>query len=987
MPSSTQIVPEHDYAYTKVVVHDNSARPSDNVTNALTTYCNMMFVFSSPKGLDNELQTVSNGLAEFKEKYGIGSFDQYGQPFLNAYAAASTNAATLHCLRVTADDATYAVGALVAHYKVTPGSDPTPPQPVPSDKVNVNGHANVIASDEADDEGNYTITIAGTDVEPGISEENAAVFGEVTGNYIDIDLDMNKLFPSLESEKTYQLTQVNPALQIYDKKDQYVKNEDGNWTKRRTYKGSDLKEGFSILVGAESKITISVVEWGKEAVHTLELESKIENSTDIGVKIADEEAAAKVTGTITDATMACTGEVVSKVIHPELWGSPTGKNVEIQLTFGGDVLQDSKQYTIIQQNANLEQYKSDPTVKNDTGSWKKTKTYNYADVSDGYAVLLGEGKGDIVVKVFAKDGFESEEESPVLAKITITNGYTFVEKHTEEDPDEGPIGETHTTTINSTLSFAGTTLKSSLLRATAAARSVMRKITPVVLEEAVVDPSMDVYYTFESIDGVKDNSNLGNLITVDSMPDEQGYTAVKVFEMACRGRGKWGNNIRFVMDNYARGDRLCQYKNYIMSIYEIDNATMVKKEEFTIAFSPDAVDADGKALFADFQIADPLNTSSYIKIATNTTAVKDMFAAYVSVVPDTSLTEKTFDPITGFMFGTSLTEVPYLHIDTATTGHVSVTGASGIALLNGSDGAFDVDAPGREEALNAAYLKAYSGEIDRNVKSKKMFPTDIILDANFPNETKIAISELVTERQDCVGIFDLATNFNTYAGLMENLADIEPYVASRSEAIEGYWGKIQDPVSFKIVNVTATYALAMMYPTHFQQNGGKHVPLAGSSYAVMRGFISGSMYPVYDTDLDSTILDSLTESKVNFLKVNSNKQVVRGAQNTRQDADTNLSELSNVFVLNDIRRDAVQLCEQYEYNFAEASDLQRFNKAAGILVDKYQDAQVSSITAEFSMNDWETERGILHLYIEFVHKNIIKRSIVEIDVNRGTVVA
>jgi hypothetical protein len=39
------------------------------------------------------------------------------------------------------------------------------------------------------------------------------------------------------------------------------------------------------------------------------------------------------------------------------------------------------------------------------------------------------------------------------------------------------------------------------------------------------------------------------------------------------------------------------------------------------------------------------------------------------------------------------------------------------------------------------------------------------------------------------------------------------------------------------------------------------------------------------------------------------------------------------------------------------------------------------------MNDWESERGILHLYVEFVHKNIIKRAIVEIDVNRGTVVA
>ena len=52
MPSRTQIVPEHDYAHVMVVEHDNSARPSDAVNGTPTTYCNMMFVISSPKGLD-----------------------------------------------------------------------------------------------------------------------------------------------------------------------------------------------------------------------------------------------------------------------------------------------------------------------------------------------------------------------------------------------------------------------------------------------------------------------------------------------------------------------------------------------------------------------------------------------------------------------------------------------------------------------------------------------------------------------------------------------------------------------------------------------------------------------------------------------------------------------------------------------------------------------------------------------------------------------
>lgn len=980
MPSTTQIVPEHEYAYTKVVVNDNSARPSDTVETTNTTYANMLFVFSSPKGLDNELRTLSNGLTEFVEAYGLGSFDQYGQPFLNAYAAASTGAATLHCLRVTADDASYAVGALVAHYKVTPGSSPEPPQPTPSDKVNVNGHANVVASDSVDETGKVTITLAGTDVVPGISADNAETFGDVTGEFIDVTLDMAKLV-TLDDAKTYQVRQVNPALSVYDGKDEFISNVDGNWTKTKTYTGADLKTGYSILVGTETTIAISLVEWGVEEQPE---EIYIVNNTDLAVTPADAKTHLNISAVGNAYTIAGTGEVVSTIANPDLFGSPEGKNLELDIILPG--IDGEKQYTAVQTNANLEKYKSDPHISNTTGQWVKTNTFSGADALDGgYAVLLGEGKGDVNVKIYDAEGFVSAEASTPILTMDIINGFTFVDEHTAEVPTEGPIGTPTEVAVTSTMSFTTTTARSTMLRASAATAKVMRNITAPASETVAVDPVMDIYYTFEApADLVTDLTNLGNLVTINPDVDENGYMATKIFEMACKGRGSWGNNIRFVLDSYARGDRLSSYKNYTMSIYEIEKATMTKKEEFTIAFNTDAVDVDGNTLFADFKISDPFDVSKYITLVTNPMAMKELFAAYVSVVPDTSLNEDTFDPLCGMMYGTSLTKIDYLNIDTLSAGTVSLSGASGISLLTGSDGAFAADNPDRQTALNNAYLKAYSGEIDRNIRSRKMYPTDIILDANFPVETKIAISELVTERKDCVGIFDLGTDANTYAGLMENLADVEPYVATRSEAIEAYYGKIQDPVSFKIVPVTATYALAMMYPNHFRQNGGKHVALAGSAYAVMTGFISGTAWPVYDDDLDADILDSMVESRVNFLKVNSVRQVVRGSQTTRQDVDTNLSELSNVFVLNDIRRDAVQLCEQYEYNFAEASDMQRFNKAASILADKYVDAQVASITAEFSMNQWESERGILHLYIEFVHKNIIKRSIVEIDVNRGT---
>lgn len=980
MPTTSQIVPEHDYAHVMCVVHDNSQRPSDALTDGLTTYCNMLFVFSSPKGIDRQMLTVS-GEASFTEQFGLGSYDAYGQPYLNALAAARTNAATLHCLRVTADDASFAAGALVAHYKVTPGTSGGDPTVTPTDKLSVNGHANVIASDGTSDDGSILINVAGTDVTPGISAENALIFPDMSGDYIDVTLDLSKVM-TIDPAKTYQIKQTNPALSLYPG-DQWISNATGEWVKTKTYLGSDFSDGYAILIGANTTATIEVVEWGTDEATTVTVASSITNNTDLGVTFVDDKITANVTNSGTNYAIAMSGDAVAGVIHPELWGSVSGSYFELDLVFPG--MEDGETYKVIQKNPYLENYAADPSVKQESDGWTKNKDYAKEDLSDGYAILLGSAPSTVTVKLYKAGEFVSEAESTALCAVTITNNLNYVPEHTEETPEPGPIGEVTTVKVVSALSFAtAAQTRSGTLRAAAAYRSVMRSITRNGDEGT--PGSMEIYYTFEAAtEPITDATNIGNLITVDSTPDENGYTAVKMFEVVCRGRGKWGNNIRFTLDSYARGDRLSNYKNYLMSIYEIEKATLTKKEEFQIAFNPSAVDIDGNPLFADYIVCDPYDNSQYVNMITNPNAISELFAAYATVFPDTTLTADTFDPLTGLMFGTTLTQIEGLTIDTTSNNVVSLTGASGIALMGGSDGSFDESNPNRDTALADAYLRAYTGEIDRNIMSRKMYPTDLILDANFPSEVKHAIHDLVDTREDCVAIYDLGTTMNTFAALMSDLADLEPFAITRSEAIDGYYGRIQDPVTFKIVPVTSTYVLASMYPLHFQQNGAKHVPLAGSAYAVISGFLSGTAWPVYDDDLDSQILDTLTESKVNFLKVNSKKQVVRGAQTTRQDADTNLSELSNVFVLNDIKRDAIQLCEQYEYNFAEASDLQRFNKAAAILAEKYQDAQVSSISAEFSMNDWESERGILHLYIDFVHKNIIKRSIVEITVNRGTV--
>lgn len=1002
MPSRTQIVPEHEYPHVMVVEHDNSQRPNDRATNVLQTYADMLFVFASPKGIDREIQSIQTGYPGFIEHYGIGTFDDFGQPYLNALNAASTNAATLHCLRVTAEDATYAGGALVAHYKVKPKKEPeVPPEPpVESEYVDTMGHANVVASDEIDEAtGAVTIKVAGTDLTPGISAENAELFGAVTGNFIDITLDIATL-ASLDPEKQYKVTQTNPALMPYAGTDPYVTNENGAFVKTKTYKGADLMDGYAILLGS-GNATIRVVEFDiveKEPV----VEIYVENDTDFSVALSDPKAHITVThdndkpaGTQSAAIINLSGEIVPGMINPELWGDiDMSDKTEVDIVFPG--IDPDAKYTIVQTNPVLANYSTDPFVSSDNAGsetiWRKVKTYTGNQFDTGYAIL--KKKDELAVVSLFPEGADTGNDAPIAYAVVINDEtLTWVKEHApapEPQPEE--IGKPTTITVESALAFGSTDTAAANLKATAFVNRMTRKAAAKIAEETPpveedLNGKMDIYYTFEPLEGpVTDKTDLGSFCEVSTAVDEDGYTAVKMFEIVSRWRGLSGNNIRFVFTNYARGDKQSAYKNYALSVYEIDKATLVKKAEHIVSLRPEAVTADGNTLYMDYLIGDPWQNSEYIETWTNPYAMDELFAAYLQANPETPLTKETFDPLTGHVFGNSLTEIPFLSIDAVGSGKVAVSGASGIALTGGDDGAFTIGRTGRSEALIAAYLKAYSGEMDRNIFSRKLFPTDIILDANFPIEVKAAMTELVHTRKDTMAFYDLGTEFNTFEGMMEELADLEPYATSRDESVEAYYGKIQDPVTFKIVKVSSTYPLASMYPLHFQANGAKHVPLAGSSYGRITGFIRKSAFPVYDDDIDQITLDKLVDARVNYLKVNSLKQVVRATQTTRQDADTNLSECSNVFILHDIRRDAIMLCEQYEYNFAEASDLQRFNKAATILADKYAAAQVKTITAVFDMNDWETERGILHLYIEFIHKDIIKRAIVEIDINRGKVV-
>ena len=501
-----------------------------------------------------------------------------------------------------------------------------------------------------------------------------------------------------------------------------------------------------------------------------------------------------------------------------------------------------------------------------------------------------------------------------------------------------------------------------------------------------------MYYAKSSDEELSSLDDLDVCCKVDSTPDEEGFTAVKLLTVGCQGKGVYGKNLRFRITSDRTSDKDNDFKNYFFGVYDNSNG-LIQKEQFNVVFNSNAMYSN-VSLFAEDVINDSISGSTQLKIACFDDGFKALYDAYKTVNADCTLTCAEFDPFFGLDKNTrqalpKLTIVSDAEASAGGTGEVaiSVSSTEGVALLGGSDGslAATADATARETTLNNLYLNAFTGVIDPQIKSKNRFPTTFIMDANYPVDVKLAIANLAIKRGDCMAMLDCGTGITTKASIQSYVeTNFGSSINNRLITVEPYCMKVRDPYSYKSVTVTSTYWLAGRYPAHIAEWNGKHRPLAGNTFGIIDGYIHDSVYPVFDEDLDSDVMDELAEAHVNFAKYNANQVVVRAMQDTKQYKQTNLSEQNNTLILLDIKRDCERLCAAYEYDFSEPTDIARFNADIEVVASKYREAQVRSINAYFDKSDWEAERNILHLYVEMVHKDLIRITIIEIDVNRAT---
>ena len=217
-------------------------------------------------------------------------------------------------------------------------------------------------------------------------------------------------------------------------------------------------------------------------------------------------------------------------------------------------------------------------------------------------------------------------------------------------------------------------------------------------------------------------------------------------------------------------------------------------------------------------------------------------------------------------------------------------------------------------------------------------------------------------------------------------------LSGRATSIDLGYYEIFDPVSKKRIKVTATYKLAKTLVPHMLQYG-INKPLT-NKFCRMQALqkdkalmatgemIRDSFRPTLDI-IDWDVKEALYKSRINYWIVGRDgKTVSRHTQNTRQLDASCLLEENNVRVLNLLKKELEAACNDYlyEWNKPEArkgyttAQMDRFRPWIGTVVE--------DLDIKFEANQFEQERMIMHCYCVVKFIDIVKRVILEINIQR-----
>lgn len=242
-----------------------------------------------------------------------------------------------------------------------------------------------------------------------------------------------------------------------------------------------------------------------------------------------------------------------------------------------------------------------------------------------------------------------------------------------------------------------------------------------------------------------------------------------------------------------------------------------------------------------------------------------------------------------------------------------LTSDFGIALQNGSNGAFGTHPFGSEEYIDQL-VSFYSGEFDPEIFDVEHHKIEACFDCNYPLEVKEEITKLVEFRKDFMFFRDLGLDLESYDAIKlvsKNLKD-SMYAANYCQSYD-----IIDPFSLKQVPVTITYSLAELAIKHF--NDSRHCPFCGDIYGVtIPEAIEGtfSFIPRITPTVDQK--QQLYDIHMNYGSYQNNLFTLE-TQIDSQPEETQCSYINNILIIQHIIRVVREKCPRIRYSFIDKS--------------------------------------------------------------------
>ena len=296
-----------------------------------------------------------------------------------------------------------------------------------------------------------------------------------------------------------------------------------------------------------------------------------------------------------------------------------------------------------------------------------------------------------------------------------------------------------------------------------------------------------------------------------------------------------------------------------------------------------------------------------------------------------------------------------------------------VRFRDGSDGCFALDNPNRSIAVEQYLAQFFNGNLDELITSTKLIGFNFILDANYSENVKTAIVNLVTNvRRDCIFLADCGLN----ATAEQDLAFRSRFgVDSNYVAIYGQNVVIYDDASGRDVKVTVPYLMAGKLP-ELEQTVGLQNPIAGSRRGIVSGYKSIAYVP---TEIQQ---EDLYNARINYITVDSKKAML-GSQLTSTFKRTPLSDLNNVITMLNIKRDAENIVEGYQFEFNDADVMTSMQQELSLTLNKYVSGRAAqTVDVSVYANDYDLLQHIVRVNILVKFKDIIETEVITLEVTR-----